>query len=130
MAEIPATGAPRQIKINDAIYFRNLNNNLGIFDAIIGAAEDQEYKEALLAYFFLLGEPMSEEALDRRIEAWLATRFGVTVDFEVDDRLAKLERLGFLARDGARLSVPPLGDALVRLDRLWDGLFRFDEAAQ
>src|SRR5262245_21015237 len=47
-----------QLAITDNLYFRNLNNNAGIFDAVIGAAEDQEAKEAFLAYVFLLGEPM------------------------------------------------------------------------
>ena len=55
-------------------------------------------KEALLAYFFLLGSPQEQDALDGRIEKWLAE--------------------------------PPLNEALVQLDRLWDGFFRFDQAAE
>jgi hypothetical protein len=119
-----------QIEINEAIYFRNLNNNAGIFDAIIGSAEDQEVNEALLAYFFLLEAPAEQGALDARIEAWLGERFNLSGDFEVDDGIAKLERLGLLARDDNVLSVPALNQALVRLDRLWDGFFRFDQAAE
>ena len=42
-----------QKALTDHIYFRNINNNAGIFDAVIGAAEDQECKEAFLAYYFL-----------------------------------------------------------------------------
>ena len=42
----------------------------------------------------------------------------------------KLDRLGLLKRDGARLSVAPLGDALVRLDRIWDNFFPFDGTKQ
>ena len=119
-----------QIEINEAIYFRNLNNNAGIFDAIIGSAEEQEVKEALLAYFFLLGSPQEQDALDGRIEKWLDERFGLKVDFEVDDGVAKLERLGLLVRNAGLLSVPPVNEALARLDRLWDGFFRFDQAAE
>ena len=42
-----------QKQLTDNIYFRNVNNNAGIFDYIIGAAEEQECKEAFLAYYFL-----------------------------------------------------------------------------
>jgi hypothetical protein len=119
-----------QLEINDNIYFRNQNNNAGIFDYLIGAAEEQEYKEALLAYFFLMGEPLDERALDARIEAWLDAHFDLKVDFDVKDGLAKLERLGLLTRNDATLSVAPLSEALARLDRRWDGLFRFSEAAE
>jgi hypothetical protein len=119
-----------QLEINGNLYFRNVSNNAGMFDAIIGAAEEQEFKEAVLAYHFLLGAPATREELDARIEAWLASKFGVTVDFEVDDGLAKLERLGLLTSARDRLFVIPLGDALRRLDRHWDGFFQFDPPGQ
>ena len=117
--------------LSDNVYYRNINNNAGIFDYIIGEAEEQECKEAFLAYYFLLAEGApTEDALDRRIEAWLKKAFGADIDFECDDALAKLERLGLLRRDGDRLSVPPLGQALVLLDRIWDNFFPFDSARQ
>jgi hypothetical protein len=119
-----------QLEINGNLYFRNVSNNAGMFDAVIGAAEEQEFKEAALAYFFLLGEPAGRADLDRKIEAWLKTRFGVEVDFELDDGLRKLERLGLLSATGDILSVPPLSEALRRLDRTWDGFFAFAESNQ
>lgn len=115
-----------QVEITDSIYFRNENNNAGVFDALIGAAEEQEWKEAVLAYHFLRAEPSTKEVLDRRIEAWLREHFGIDVDFEVDDGLAKLRRYGLLAEGEGRLSVVPVAEALQRLDRLWDGFFAFD----
>jgi hypothetical protein len=118
-----------QKELTDNIYFRNVNNNAGIFDYIIGAAEEQECKEAFLAYFFLRTATTAptQPALDTRIEQWLAATFAVDVDFEVDDALAKLDRLGLLVRDGERLSVPPPQETLARLDRVWDGYFGFSE---
>jgi Protein of unknown function (DUF3754) len=120
-----------QKELTDNIYFRNVNNNAGIFDYMIGAAEEQECKEAFLAYYFLrtAKTPLTQAELDRRIEAWLKERFGVEVDFEVDDALAKLERLKLLRRDGERLSVPPPEQALARLDEVWDGFFQFAVAS-
>jgi hypothetical protein len=118
--------------LSDNIYYRNVNNNAGIFDYIIGAAEDQECKEAFLAYYFLMspGDGPTEDELDRRIEHWLTEQFGVDVDFECNDALAKLDRLGLLRRDADRLFVPPLEDALVRLDRVWDDFFPYAAIAR
>lgn len=114
------------VAVKDSIYFRNVNNNGGVFDALIGAAEDQEFKEALLAYRFLLAEPMTKATLDERVESWMSDRFDIALDFEVDDGLAKLDRYGLLRHSGDRLSVPPVEEALAILDRLWDNLFQYD----
>ncbi len=80
-----------QKQVSDHVYFRNISNNSGIFDYIVGAAEEQECKGAFLAYYFLLvaSTPPDQEALDRRIEEWLSMTFGVDINFEVDDALAK-----------------------------------------
>ena len=50
------------------------------------------------------------------------------IDFEVDDALAKLERLAILKRDGDTLSVPPLDATLIELDRAWDNFFTYANA--
>jgi hypothetical protein len=117
-------------QLSDNVYFRNVNNNAGIFDYMIGTAEDQECKEAFLAYHFLLTNKhdTTQAALDRQIEHWLKETFGVEVDFEVQDALAKLERLGLLSRDGETLKVIPLDQALELLDRQWDDYFQFNRA--
>jgi hypothetical protein len=119
-----------QKTLSDNVYFRNINNNAGIFDYIIGEAEEQECKEAFLAYYFLLapGDGPTAAALDQRIEAWLRQRFDTDIDFEGNDALAKLDRLGLLRRDGDQLSVLPLDAALVRLDQVWDDFFPYAAA--
>ena len=113
--------------LSDNVYYRNVNNNAGIFDYIIGEAEEQECKEAFLAYYFLLtpgdGRPKTRSISASKLAK---QRFGADIDFECDDALAKLERLGLLKRDGDRLSVPPLDEALMLLDRIWDNFFPFD----
>jgi hypothetical protein len=117
------------ITVKDSIYFRNVNNNSGVFDALVGAAEDQDFKESLLAYRFLLAEPCDEATLDQRVEAWLKEKFGVDVDFEVSDALATLSGYGLLAREAERLSVPEIGEALRRLDERWDNAFDYHKPA-
>ncbi len=121
-----------QKELTDNVYYRNINNNAGIFDYIIGAAEDQECKEAFLAYYFLrtAPSPLTQAELDQRIEAWLKGAFAVDVDFEVDDALGKLDRLGLLKRDGERLSVSPPERALVLLDQRWDNYFQYNVTPQ
>jgi hypothetical protein len=115
-----------QKELTENVYFRNVNNNSGIFDSMIGAAEDQECKEAFLAYYFLSTAESAprQDDLDRSIERWLAQAFGVDVDFKVADALAKLDRLGLLRRDGEQLSVLPIDAALEKLDRVWAAFFQ------
>jgi hypothetical protein len=110
-----------QTELSDNVYFRNINNNAGIFDYLIGTAEDQECKEAFLAYHFLhtAPEPPTADALEGRIEAWLQKTFGVAIDFAVNDALGKLERLGLLRREEERLFVSPLDEAIAQLQGVW-----------
>ena len=86
---------------------------------------EPQLKEALLAYYCLLTAqtPLTREALDAQVEAVLARVFGVSADFEIDDALARLKRLDLLAASDGRLSVPPLADALARLDKEWKEFF-------
>jgi hypothetical protein len=116
-----------QKRVSDNVYFKNVNNNAGVFETLINAAEEQETKEVILAYHVLLtsGSAANAAELDHRIEAWLKSAFGIDVDFEVSDALRKLEGLGFLAQNEGRIAVVPLPDALARLDTLWDRLYDF-----
>jgi len=120
-----------QREVNDTIYFHNVTNNVGMFDRIIGIAEEQDCKEALLAYFFLLTAtaPLTQPELDAVIETWLERRLGLSTDFEVDDALAKLERFGILVRTGETLGVLPLSEALAAMDQRWDEIFQFARVA-
>lgn len=113
--------------LSDNVYFRNVNNNAGTFDFMIGMAEEQECKEAILAYYFLLtaGTPLTETELDHRIEKWLTDQFGHNIDFEVHDGLAKLQRLQLLEGSDEGLRVIPMAEALRRLDCAWDSYFSY-----
>jgi hypothetical protein len=114
-----------QKQLTDNVYYRNVNNNSGIFNYLIGEAEEQDWKEALLAYYALLtaDTPLAREALGARIAELLARVFGVSADFELDDALARLKRLDLLGETDGRLSVPPLPEALARLDKEWNDFF-------
>jgi uncharacterized protein DUF3754 len=114
-----------QMELTDNIYYRNINNNSGVFDYLIGAAEEQECKEAFLAYHFLrtASAPPTAQELAHSVDDWLRSTFGVNVAFNVAEAAARLERLGLLTSRGGRLFVSPLDAALVELGRVWDDFF-------
>jgi uncharacterized protein DUF3754 len=114
-----------QIELTDNIYFRNINNNAGIFDYVIGAAEDQECKEAFLAYYFALAAKSAPTAAElvERVESWLRQTFGFNAGFAADDAVAKLERFGLLTRQGERLVASPLDGATAQLQQVWARYF-------
>ncbi len=118
----------------DNLYFRALDHGAGVFHRLVDEAEEEETKEALLACAALLQRPGQTEAeLDALVESWLQRWCERYVDFECDDALAKLERLGLLQRRGegpaARLSVLPPAEGKVLLDRRWDDWFTYANPA-
>jgi len=113
-----------QKQVLDNAYFNTVNNNRGFFDFVIGASEESEVKEALLAYAFLAdhADPRSEAALDAEIEAWLKELTGVEIDFEVDDALRKLRELDLLVETPEGLDVVDPATAQTRCRAAWDRL--------
>ena len=117
------------------LYYLTMANNGSVLTRLIDSAEEEEYKETMLAYYFLwrkCGEPeaasWTPKQLDRHVEAFLKEISGVEINFEIGDALRKLFRLGLAARDTAgRLHAVPIEDALVALDRMWDNTFRYAE---
>ncbi|HEY2206038.1 MAG TPA: TMEM143 family protein [Pseudonocardia sp.] len=119
--------------LSENLYFRNLDNDAGVFHHLLDAAEEEEVKEAVLAYQFLraAGQPLTAEELDGRIEGWFAQRWDATFDFEVEDGVGKLRRLGLIDEDGqGRLTAVTLDEAKRRLDHIWDNLFTYNAQPQ
>ena len=113
--------------LSDNLYFKNLDNNAGVFHTLIDAAEEEDFKEAILAYSFLLNNSsgLSAQALDNTIEHWFENKYQSQVDFEISDALSKLERLQLVVmKDDIYLAVP-LGKAKQKLDEYWDNIFKF-----
>ena len=87
--------------LTENLYFKLLDNNLGVIFRVLDEAEESECKESLLAYYFLLaaGSPLSAGELDGRIERWFEQRWQCQLDFEIGHALEKLRQL-HLAREG------------------------------
>ncbi|MCF6304430.1 MAG: DUF3754 domain-containing protein [Rhodobacteraceae bacterium] len=110
-----------QKEVAHNIQFNKMNNNAGCFDYLIAASEDAEVKEAFLAYALLHfeGKPLSEPELDAKIESWFKERFDVVIDFEIDDAIAKLERLSMITTLDGKLSPVPIEKAIENCTDSW-----------
>jgi hypothetical protein len=116
-----------QLTLTRQLYYQNLDNNAGVIYHLLAEAEDQELREMVLAYWLLwrggLGAA-SEAQIDTAAETWLQNRCGLTVDFEVADALAKLNRLSLAhASPSGRWRAIAIEEALDRLDHHWDNQF-------
>jgi hypothetical protein len=113
--------------LTENLYFKSLDNNAGVFHRLVDDAEEEECKEAILAYYFLLTspQPLSRAALDAVIEKWFLDKWQCEINFEIDDALDKLKKFGLVAHEQERWSAIPLDAAMQRLDKRWDDYFRF-----
>ncbi|MEO6988078.1 MAG: TMEM143 family protein [Aquihabitans sp.] len=110
--------------LSEVLYFRTLSTGPGVLHTLLVTAERQEVIETLLAYRFLLEHPdgISASDLDEEIEVWLRGSCQREIDFDVDDALDKVRRLGLVHGD-ARVSARPLSEVLYQLDQRWNALF-------
>jgi len=117
-------------EIAKSLYFKDKGNNQGVFNMLIDSAEEEECKEALMAYYFLLNsnKKMTEETLDNAIEEWMEIKHKTKIDFEVDDALQKLEKMNLLSSDkNGILTVVNLDEALSHMDYIWDNYFEYNK---
>ncbi|VAW79366.1 hypothetical protein MNBD_GAMMA12-486 [hydrothermal vent metagenome] len=109
------------------LYFYNLNNNVGAISQLVDMAEGEEFKEAILAYYFLTAMPdtvFDQDLLDKKIEDYIEEKYGVTIDFEITDGLRKLDDCTMLQRDSSgRLTTVDFKEALRVLNEMWDNMY-------
>jgi hypothetical protein len=120
------------LKLTESLYFQSVASNAGVLTWLLDEAEEQECREVLLAYFFLLTKGnaaggWTAAQLDTEVEVFLQGCVGRFVDFEVDDALGKLERFGLVERDGEQYRARPLSQCLGILDERWDNYFPYHD---
>ena len=106
------------------LYYKTIANNRGVLSLLCDRAQDEEVKEVILAYTFLLN-PLKAKGSDLcvydtsgtlklRVEEWLKEHFHLkNFSFDVDDALAKLDGLGLLIRRrNGTLEVANMKDSL------------------
>ena len=133
--------------LSDNLYFKNLDNNAGVFHTLIDAAEEEDCKEALLAYAFLLkcressstenatdslsrseveiaAGGMSLATLDNAIETYFLEELDCALDFDVTDAIEKLVTMELVEKQGDIFIALPLERALKTLDDYWDNIYQ------
>ncbi len=120
-------------QLTESLYYQTLDNNEGVLTHILDEAEEQECREAILAYFCLLRhappEGWTAGQLDDYVELYLeGPPINLKVDFEIGDALEKVERLGVVYRTGDKYRTVPLDKALEKLDYRWDNYFQYNKA--
>ncbi|MBW3597079.1 MAG: DUF3754 domain-containing protein [Planctomycetes bacterium] len=121
------------LSLTRSLYFQNLDNNAGVLFRLTDDAEEQECREAILAWFLLWRrggeEGWSEEELDREAEAFLRNHAKLVVDFEHRDAIHNLRRLGLAEQTPqGKLLAPSPAECLRRLDYAWDHYFQHPPA--
>lgn len=118
------------LNLAQVLYFQNLDTNSGVLLRLIDEAEEQECREAILAYYYLwryAGEQGWRPAnLDDYIELELERVYNLKVDFEIGDAMDKLEKLRLVEKVGDRYRAQPLATALQQLDYIWDNYFQYN----
>lgn len=133
--------------LSDNLYFKNLDNNAGVFHTLIDAAEEEDCKEALLAYTFLLkcsevsvegGAAFCEvrtereiaaggmvlTTLDSAIETYFLEELNCALDFDVSDAIDKLLTMELVERNGDVYVARTLHAAVKILDDYWDNIYQ------
>lgn len=111
----------------DSLYFKNLDNNQGVFHHLIDAAEEEEFKETMLAYYFLLtaAQKQTRDSLDQMIEDWFKQHLQCSMNFEVNDAINKLIRFKIAEEHSGELVVKSITKSRKILDKTWDDFFDY-----
>ncbi len=121
------------LRLHQSLYFQTLGNNLGVISHLLDEAEEQECREALLGYYCLWRHAGTTgwraKDLDDYVEMELERIANLKVDFEIEDALAKLERLKLVTKNGDRYVAVPIDKALEALDFAWDNYFKYNTSA-
>jgi hypothetical protein len=130
-----------QKNVTDTLFFRCLGCNETVFQSLIDSAEEEECKEIILVYYYLLthSKPLTRKQLDDQIEMWMEEKFGVKIDFDINGPLQNLAAIrGRITKDETLYEIPlisfdsqgnccviPLDDAKEVIDHVWDNLFQY-----
>ncbi|XP_058758920.1 uncharacterized protein LOC131647460 isoform X2 [Vicia villosa] len=94
--------ATYQDMITQSMYEKQLDSGRGTLLHLCDDVIQQEVKEVVISFFILMkqGEATRQE-LDRRCEELLRKEFNESCNFDVDDAVHKLEKLGIVTRVGS-----------------------------
>lgn len=115
------------------LYFHNLANNRGVLTLLCDRAEEEDVKEEMLLYSYLMQYEVPSNSLSQAkqaIEAYLSQEFNVSVDYDIEDALGRLTRDGLvLEEDGKLKSLAPAAGC-AHLEALWKGCLETQASEQ
>eukprot|EP01119_Soliformovum_irregulare_P005011 TRINITY_DN1630_c0_g1_i1.p1 TRINITY_DN1630_c0_g1~~TRINITY_DN1630_c0_g1_i1.p1 ORF type:complete len:621 (+),score=159.96 TRINITY_DN1630_c0_g1_i1:3-1865(+) len=105
--------------MTDTLYNRSLNCNKGVMSYVRDVANQQDLKEALLAYFIIwrAKRGITSQELDAACESLLLKEFNIKIDFEVQDALAKFKKDGLIDARGDLYYAVPIHDAITTVSQ-------------
>eukprot|EP00730_Choanoeca_flexa_P014859 TRINITY_DN6650_c0_g1_i1.p1 TRINITY_DN6650_c0_g1~~TRINITY_DN6650_c0_g1_i1.p1 ORF type:complete len:446 (+),score=89.08 TRINITY_DN6650_c0_g1_i1:123-1460(+) len=111
-------------KYHRTLYYQNVASNRSVLALLVDRATEEEFAETLLAYYVLATNPgpLTYQGLAIVVEDLLQQHFGLNIQFDVYDAVAKLDQLKLVSTRGLHayfsteaISVVPLEEALKRL---------------
>ncbi|XP_057997345.1 uncharacterized protein LOC110647972 isoform X3 [Hevea brasiliensis] len=92
--------ATYQNLITQSMYDKQLDSGRGTLLHLCDDVIQQEVKEVIISFFILMEQGKATlQDLDLRCEELIQEEFGESCNFDVDDAVHKLEKLGIVARD-------------------------------
>ncbi|XP_023528252.1 uncharacterized protein LOC111791222 isoform X2 [Cucurbita pepo subsp. pepo] len=89
-----------QSLITSCVYDKQLDSGRGTLLHLCDEVIQQEVKEVIISFYILMKQGRAtKQELDRRCEELIQVQFDQSCNFEVDDAVHKLEKLGILIRD-------------------------------
>uniref|UniRef100_A0A6N2LB14 Uncharacterized protein n=1 Tax=Salix viminalis TaxID=40686 RepID=A0A6N2LB14_SALVM len=120
-----------QLLVNKTLYEKTLASGFGSVHFLLDASEQQQYKEAILAYAILLKDTNGQVTCHRNVgddcERFLYDVFKVKVEMPVEEAMNTLVRLGLVTETPiggrrTRLQVVPCEKAHEILKERWNSL--------
>ncbi|XP_057965110.1 uncharacterized protein LOC131155747 [Malania oleifera] len=119
-----------QLLVNRTLYEKTLASGFGSVHFLLDASEQQQYKEAILAYAVLLnmdkGQAASHQSIGDKCEIFMYNVFKKKVEMPINEAMGTLTRLGLVTEshiDGQiRVQAIPSPEAYEALKQRWNSL--------
>lgn len=106
------------------LYFHSMADNRSVLSKLVERAAEEDFKEEILLYGVLAKETANRRdlpAIDVAIEAYLKTKFGLDLNFDVAEALERLIADGIVREDAdGNLTALPPDQATRLIDEHWD----------
>ncbi|CAN1826988.1 hypothetical protein LINPERHAP1_LOCUS31778 [Linum perenne] len=89
-----------QSLITQSVYDKQLDSGVGTLLHLCDEVIQQEVKEVIISFFILMEQgDATRQELDRRCEDLIKEEFDENCNFDIDDAVQKLEKLGIVSKD-------------------------------